>query len=316
MMMAQSPCLFQRQETLAPRAGANRWTIACQETFWGRMAMSVFRSVRFSFVVAALTAANSLLALAADPNADNASPGAAKKKDAAPPARDPTASAFTLPRGVTLTPAQQAAYDQLKEEKAPELQQAIDDLQSSNGNTTAQAMKKVRDLRAEIRKKVNDIAYSNDAGAQNPGQDAQAGSEPSYAASPYSVGIGGVPFAYGGYPLAYGGYYPYFYGGYQPYGDYNSYPYGRDFGRNRNWRNYYGDYQSPYGGNVLNSRPINSSPINSAPINSAPINRGRSGDARFSGNANAGNQARNFSRPMPSVRPSSAPSSGGGGRKH
>jgi hypothetical protein len=135
-----------------------------------------------------------------------ASPGAtAPHGDAAKkhPAKDPTASAFALPNGVTLNAKQQAAFDQLKSDKQPELQQAIDDLQNAKSGETGPAAKKVRDLRAEIHKKINDILYPVTAPSSKDN------------ASNGGTSDGGAPSGYGYAP--YGGYYPYGYGGYYPY---------------------------------------------------------------------------------------------------
>ena len=76
-----------------------------------------------------------------------------------PPSKDPVATAFALPKGTTLNAKQQAVYDQLKADKEDELRQAIDDLQKSTSGATAAAAKKIRDLRAAIRQKINDILY-------------------------------------------------------------------------------------------------------------------------------------------------------------
>jgi hypothetical protein len=118
-----------------------------------------------------------------------------------PAGKDPTASAFALPKGVTLNAKQQAAYDQLKASKEPELKQAIDDLHNSKSSATGQAAKKVRDLRTQIRNSINDIIYSPSSTSSNT-KDAGGNSDgPAY-----------------GYAVPYSGYYPYQpYGGYYPY---------------------------------------------------------------------------------------------------
>jgi hypothetical protein len=122
------------------------------------------------------------------------------------PAKDPTASAFALPNGVTLNAKQQAAFDALKSDKQPELQQAIDDLQNAKSGATGPAAKKVRDLRAEIHKKINDIIYSSSYSSSS-GHD---GGGTSDGGNSTSNGYA-VPYYGGYYPYGYGGYYPYYY---------------------------------------------------------------------------------------------------------
>jgi hypothetical protein len=156
--------------------------------------------VRFVAAVAAILTICSLgdSVRAEEAVGNAASPGADAAKK--PASKDPTASAFALPNGVTLNAKQQAAFDQLKADKQPELQQAIDDLQSSK-TASGKAAKKVRDLRAEIRKKINDIIYTPSKLSSDAGGNTSNGSSPVY-----------------GYNVPYGGYYPYWpYGGYYPY---------------------------------------------------------------------------------------------------
>jgi hypothetical protein len=162
--------------------------------------------VRYAAAVAALWTLGNLPCPAWAEEAANGN-AAAPEADAAkkPAGKDPTAGAFALPGGVKLNPKQQAAYDQLKADKQPELQQAIDDLQNSKSGATAKAAKKVRDLRGEIRNSINDIIYSHSyasSGSDSGGNGADS-SGPSY-----------------GYAIPYGGYYPYW-----PYGGYYRYPY-------------------------------------------------------------------------------------------
>jgi flagellar basal body-associated protein FliL len=145
---------------------------------------------------------------AKDPDANNAASSGADAAAKKPASKDPIASAFLLPKGVKLNAKQQAAYDQLKADKEPLLQQAIDDLQSSQGGSTAVAAKKVRDLRSEIRDAINEILASNAAGSS---QDPNRGGSDSPAAAAYPVPYA-VPY-YGGYYYPYRpyGYYPYYY---------------------------------------------------------------------------------------------------------
>jgi hypothetical protein len=59
--------------------------------------------------------------------------GSPKKKDQASRIRDAVASAFVLPKGVVLNPNQQAAFDDLKRKSEPDLRQALDEVQQTDG---------------------------------------------------------------------------------------------------------------------------------------------------------------------------------------
>ena len=175
--------------------------------------MKTFDWVRYA---AALVVAGGLSIPLSRANAEDqvggnaASPGAAAGAAKKPASKDPATSAFALPKGVTLNAKQQAAYDQLKADKEPELRQAIDELQNDKSGATAQAAKKLRDLRAEIRKGINDIVY---APTSSPSTSRDS------AGSSGSSTPGGSGYA-APYPVPYGGYYSY-----RPYGGYYPYPY-------------------------------------------------------------------------------------------
>jgi hypothetical protein len=174
--------------------------------------MRVSNCLRYITAVALVWAMGNLPRPATANDAEDSKPAAAGA-DAAPshtgtgkpPAKDPTASAFALPKGTTLNAKQQAAFDQLKADKEPELRQAIDDLQNSKTGATAAAAKKIRDLRNSIRQKINDIMYGKLAASGGSGNDSSSASSNGYS----------VP--YDGYPAPY-------YSGYWPYG-YYPYPY-------------------------------------------------------------------------------------------
>ncbi len=156
-------------------------------------------------VIWAISISNSTV-MGEDAAADKAaSPGTDAATAKKPAGKDPTTSAFALPGGVKLNTKQQAAYDQLKADKQPELKQAIDDLQNSKSGATAQAAKKVRDLRTEIRNSINDIVYAPSSPSSS-GRDSGSSSD----SRPQRLWLRVVP---------YGGYYPYrpYYGGYYPY---------------------------------------------------------------------------------------------------
>lgn len=191
--------------------------------------MRVFNCTRCLLAVALVWAMGNLPspATADDDNNKQAAGGAAPAKEtgkdtakdaAKPPSKNAIATAFALPKGTTLNPKQQAAYDQLKTDKEDELRQAIDDLQNSKSGVTAAAAKKVRDLRAAIRQKINDILYGKLAASGSSGSNSGSGSSEGYY----------VPYGgYQGYAYpAYGGYYPYWAYGYNPY-----------YGYNPRWRN-------------------------------------------------------------------------------
>src|SRR5579862_6926334 len=106
--------------------------------------MSCCRCVRYAAVLLAVVTISSFTGptWAEDAAGGNAAaaPGAEAPKK--PAAKDPTASAFARPNGVKLNAKQQAAYDQVKADKQPEVQQAIDDLQNTKSGSTAKAAKK------------------------------------------------------------------------------------------------------------------------------------------------------------------------------
>ncbi len=221
--------------------------------------MNVSSCVRYLLVVALVWAMGNLPrpATAKDDNNQPAAAGDAPAKEPAkvpakakPPSKDPVATAFALPKGTTLNAKQQAAYDQLKADKEDELRQAIDDLQKSTSGATAAAAKKIRDLRAAIRQKINDILYGKLAASGGPGNDSASGNSGSYA-----VPNGGYPAYYGGYP-AYGGYYPYWPYGYNPYYSYY----------NPRWRDpkYKGSTGGPNGNSSGKNSPPPRPPANSS----------------------------------------------------
>ena len=136
-------------------------------------------------------------------------------------AKDPVASAFALPKGVVLNPAQQAAYDDLKQKYEAELRQAFDDVQQADGAAaTSAALKEVRESRAKIRAGIQDILampYHAAVEKENSGQ--QSG-----GSGPQGSGSGENYYPAGYYPGGYyaGYYYPggYYRGGYNPYAYY------------------------------------------------------------------------------------------------
>ncbi len=161
---------------------------------------------------------------AADTDKADAGKGDADKTDTDKPAktpakgaRDPVAMAFALPKGAILTPKQQAAYDDFKAAKEDELRQAFDAVQKPPaGASTTQALKKVKELRDQIRARLQEILASpNGEGAASSGS-AGSGSGSSYPGG-YTPGYGGYGPGYGGYYPPYGGYYPPYY---RPYGSY------------------------------------------------------------------------------------------------
>ena len=128
--------------------------------------MGVNRLRQFAVLgIAILLALGSLDCRAAasdeDPGPTKASDDAdsgANKRAAGAGKVDPVAAAFKLPKGVSLNAQQQTAYDNLKAAKEPELRQAFDEVQSAKvGASTAQALKKVHECRAEIRKGIDAI---------------------------------------------------------------------------------------------------------------------------------------------------------------
>lgn len=151
-------------------------------------------------------------AVAKDADSNNAaSPGdadsGAAKKPVPKGAKDPVVTAFKLPSGVTLNSRQKAAYEALKAAKEDELRSAFDDVQNAQaGAATAQALKKVKETRAEIRQAIDEIVSGtgpvNVAGPNSSGSGYES---PGYV--PYATGFG-----YGG------GYYPPY--GYYPNGRY------------------------------------------------------------------------------------------------
>ncbi len=152
--------------------------------------MKASNCVRYMVAVALVWAMGNLSRPATAKDADDSKPAAAGG-DAAPshtgtgkpPGKDPTASAFALPKGTTLNAKQQAAFDQFKADKEPELRQAIDDLQNSKTGATAAAAKKIRDLRNSIRQKINDIIYGKLSASGDSGNDSASGSSGGNAAA-------------------------------------------------------------------------------------------------------------------------------------
>jgi hypothetical protein len=160
---------------------------------------------------------------AADTDKADAGKGDADKTDTDKPAktpakgaRDPVAMAFALPKGAILTPKQQAAYDDFKAAKEDELRQAFDAVQKAPaGASTAQSLKKVKELRDQIRARLQQILASpNGEGTASSGSEG-SGSGSSYPGG-YTPGYSGYGPGYGGYYPPYGGYNPY----YRPYGPY------------------------------------------------------------------------------------------------
>ena len=167
--------------------------------------------------LAAVIALNSPLPGAepkAKDDAANDAPAAAgddagtKKKDKPVGAKDPVAAAFALPKGVTLSPTQQAAYDDLKQKYEEQLRVAFDDVQHAEGAAaTSRALKEVRESRTKIRDGIQEILampYREAADKTNQQPNSSAPAESS---------SNGYYYPGGYYP---GGYYP---GGYYP-GDY------------------------------------------------------------------------------------------------
>lgn len=114
------------------------------------------------FAVAGMTVVLALGIVASRAVAKDADPGpgadGGANKDTGKGKVDPAASAFKLPSGVTLNAKQRAAYDDLKAAKEQELRDAIEDAKNAHsGAATAQAVKKVKECRAEIRKAIDDI---------------------------------------------------------------------------------------------------------------------------------------------------------------
>ncbi len=178
------------------------------------------------FAVAGMTVVLALGIVASRAVAKDADPGpgadGGANKDTGKGKVDPAASAFKLPSGVTLNAKQRAAYDDLKAAKEQELRDAIEDAKNAHsGAATAQAVKKVKECRAEIRKAIDDILNGTAPGTGTPNQ-AGNGSGPESSGSTYTT-------QYGGYGPSYPGYYPFGYSpyGYNPYGynPYGNYPY-------------------------------------------------------------------------------------------
>ena len=197
--------------------------------------MGVNRLRQFAVLgIAILLALGSLDCRAAasdeDPGPTKASDDAdsgANKRAAGAGKVDPVAAAFKLPKGVSLNAQQQTAYDNLKAAKEPELRQAFDEVQSAKvGASTAQALKKVHECRAEIRKGIDAIVNGTATGL-------------STKAGQASTGSGSEGSGSGGYaPPQYGGYGNY--GNYGVYGPppYGYYPYGPYY-RNARYPYYY-----------------------------------------------------------------------------
>jgi hypothetical protein len=191
--------------------------------------------------LAAIAALNSPLP-GAEPNAkDGATDGAAatagsplasdpsspKKKGRANGTKDPVASAFSLAKGVELNPAQQAAYDALKQRYEAPLRQAFDDVQQADdAATTGQALKEVRECRAKIRAGIQDILAmpyreASDKASQSPSSGSE-GSASSGSVPQSGNNAGYYPYTGGYYPGGYylGTFYP---AGYYPYRPHNHY---------------------------------------------------------------------------------------------
>jgi hypothetical protein len=242
--------------------------------------MRVPKLMHYATVVAFLVVGNQVVAHAADSDPNNPAAAATDsstppnekapaKKPVASPAHDPVASAFVLPRGVTLNQDQQAAYDQLKADKEPVLRQAIEDLQSAKGNGVTQAAKKVRETRAAIHKAITDIVSG--AGLASPDANKQSkagGPEGSGSGSNAAQYGGGYPAQGNGAGYGNGGYYPaQSYGGYYP----RSYPYNNYSGKSGD-----GQSKSYSGGNGGSSTSVPGKSSNSGSSMSNGTSGGRS----------------------------------------
>ena len=74
------------------------------------------------------------------------------------PAKDPVASAFMLPRGVSLTPKQMQAYGQVRQRFETLLRSALDQVASAESeNDQLQAVKWVKEIRGQIRMAIMQI---------------------------------------------------------------------------------------------------------------------------------------------------------------
>lgn len=142
--------------------------------------------------------------------------GGAKKKEKPAGGKDPVTAAFALPKGTTLIPKQQAAYDDLKQKYEEQLRLAFDDVQHADGAAaTSRGLKEIRETKAKIRDGIQDILampYREAAEKTNPqsGSSSGAPSSGGYYPNAYPNGYpGGYPGYYpGGYPGYYPGYYP------------------------------------------------------------------------------------------------------------
>jgi len=193
--------------------------------------MRVYKLSQFAVAgVAVALAVGSVPSRAADNDPDPAAAPSeanvsAPKKPAAKGAKDAVAAAFKLPSGVTLNARQQTAYDALKAAKEPELRQAIEDIQNAKGNaSSAPALKKVREYRAEIRKAIDGILDGSGLVPVKPSGSNLGGSGSGvWGYGPYTTQYGGYG-GYGGYGYG-GGYGPGYY--YSPYGYYSGWYYPR-----------------------------------------------------------------------------------------
>ena len=99
--------------------------------------------------------------------ADSGIPGVGGLRDDKPaktaskkvPAKDPAEAAFALPKGAQLTPKQTDAYNKMKDELKPKLEKAFEDVANAKEKgDKAKAAKAVKDVRAEIQKRMQEIA--------------------------------------------------------------------------------------------------------------------------------------------------------------
>jgi len=85
---------------------------------------------------------------------------APKGKDSKPAAANrfsPLETAFALPKGVTLRPDQQKAYDKLRKEKEPKLKEAMAKVEKAEGDDKTKAAREVINLRETIEKQIKEI---------------------------------------------------------------------------------------------------------------------------------------------------------------
>ncbi len=151
------------------------------------------------------------------PNDHGIAPTAIPAKDRLQARRvdNAVAASFTLPKRAVLNSRQQEAYDNLKDEQEPALRQALDDAaQAKTAEQRKQAATALRDVRAAIRKGIQDILAMSRHKKTGP-QSSPVASETSAPGgytpqnangSPYAMPEPGSPGPYSGYPGPCGGY--------------------------------------------------------------------------------------------------------------